>query len=600
MIANYLVGRSWIQHTLVVLLAAGVGLSYSLSYGMETQATYLLNPLRALDPSFLEFDWLAAQTTAYHKDFAIVVKLLSLFGSLPWGIAIANVALGATFVLAIYWFLSAHFKRDTLVVILILMLFVVIERTASIADSHILTFRFEPSSVAACAAAIGLLLLVAERYLWSGVAIAVGGFFHTNFLLLDFVFFGCAHLALGRAGLIRRGFLQFAPSLVVLLHDVPMLYAMATDPLAENARYIMQFIRAPHHFRPVADLWGFVAFAGWHLLAIAGTGIRTENTNTSSRLLRVYLAFTGVIIIAAILTTIVFVPQVAQLLFLRMSPFSILLAQLIIATSIAAGLATADARQTARRDGWRVLAAACGGGLIVAYYVSTGGILDTVFVAVSMVVLVAMIAVACGYWRFDTDGARYRPSCIRLEAVFLGLLIPALVWSAAPPRFTGALAFSETSPFYKRYNVFLGEPAPFRGLYEWAQSTHRASQFLIPPNMKSFRVFAGRAVVVDWQSTPWLPSEVIEWYRRIGRVSGNPDVRAIEDAETGYARMDQARLRALAEEFGVDYAVFRKPFDVQQVNAEVVYENKDFLVVKACGGVAGDCGRQHAPRPARD
>lgn len=588
----YAAGRPWFQHAMVMMLAGAVGLSYGLSYGMETQATYLLYPLRELDPTFLQFDWLAAQTAAYHKNFAIIIWLLSVLGPLSWGVAIANVALVATFILTIYAFLVANFSRDALVAILLLMFFVVIERTISVADSHILTFRFEPSSVAACAITIGLFLLIAERYLWSGIFIAVGGFFHTNFLLLDFVFFGCAHLALGRKGIIRRAIPQFAPSLVVLLPELPMLYTMATDPLADDARYIIQIIRGPHHFVPLTDLYGFVAFAGWHLLAACCIGVRSGEHSASSRLLRVYLAFTGVIILAALLTTLVFVPQVAQLLFLRMAPFPILLAQLIIATTIASNLQAADARQTVTLNPWRVATAGCGGGLILTHSILVGGPLDIGFVAVGSTLVLAMIATASGYLRRGPNRTRYRPSWITSESLLLGLLVSALVVSAAPPKYLGGLVFSETSPFYKRYNVLLGEPLPLRELYAWARSTHPAAQFLVPPNMKSFRVFAGRAIVVDWQSTPWVPSEVVEWYRRIGRVSGNPDVKNVGDAESGYARMEQLRLRSLAEEFGVDYGVFRKPFDVQQVNTEIVFENGGFIVVKACGDLGKDCRRQ--------
>ena len=130
----------------------------------------------------------------------------------------------------------------------------------------------------------------------------------------------------------------------------------------------------------------------------------------------------------------------------------------------------------------------------------------------------------------------------------------------------------------------------FGKLYGWARSTAPESQFLIPPNLKSFRLFAERAVVVDWQTTPWKPFEIIEWYRRLGRISGTPDLRTVEEAEAGYAEMDRARLESLEKEFGVDYVVFRRPFDVRQVRGahveepqvtgKIAFMNDSYLVLK--------------------
>jgi hypothetical protein len=74
-------------------------------------------------------------------------------------------------------------------------------------------------------------------------------------------------------------------------------------------------------------------------------------------------------------------------------------------------------------------------------------------------------------------------------------------------------------------------------------------------------------------------------------VSGTPDVKNVQDAEAGYARMDQSRLRSLVEEFGADYGVFRKPFDVRRIDAEIVFENAGFLVVRTCMDSGKDCGR---------
>ena len=575
--------RPWFEHVLIAFLALAVGLSFGLSYGLETHTSYLLHPLREINPTFLQFDWLAAHTELVHKSFALIIRALSTLGPLPWTVAIANVVLVATFILAIYGFLHANFKRDAVVAIALFTFFVVIDRTTSVADTHILTVRLEPSSIAACAVMIGLLLMITERYAWSGLFVAVAGFVHTNYLLLDFVFFGLAHLAFGRRGLVLRLILQFAPSLLPLFRELPMLYAMAGDPLAADARHIMAFIRAPHHELPLTSLQDFLPFVGWHLLAMSCIGMETANRGVSSRLVRVYLVWLGVVMVAALLTTVVVVPQVSQLRFFRMAPVSIVLAQLIIVTSIGYLLGRGEEGRAAVP--WRLAVAALGGAAILVHYVAQGRFLEAGLVVVGLVLVTMMVGGASGYLGQRLAGTPFQSAMMRSKWLPIAVLTGGLVVSTAPPKYVAGLEPAAAGPFYKRYNVLIGDPRPLRELYGWARSTAPESQFLIPPNLKSFRLFAERAVVVDWQTTPWKPFEIIEWYRRLGRISGKPDLRTVEEAEAGYAEMDRARLESLEKEFGVDYVVFRRPFDVRQVKGpqvkgKVAFMNDSYLVLK--------------------
>jgi hypothetical protein len=556
----------WLQHSVVLTLAVIVGLSFGLCYGLGNHNTYLLHPFRELDPEFLQYDWLAAQTTAYHQNFALLIWLLAALGPLPWSVAIANVLLIATMMWVLYSFLIAYFGRDALVAILLLMSFVLLEKTRSVASSHILTSVLEPSSIAAVAVITGLLLLIAEHYLWSGIFVAIGGFFHTNFLLLDFIFFTCTHIVLGRKGIIRRIALQFAPSLLALLHELPMLYIMASDPLGSDARYAFQFIRSPHHYVPLAYLREFIPFAGWHLLAFSCLGLKNGDSKIASRLARVYWVFLGLVIAATLLTTLVYVSFVSQLFFWRMAPFSILLAQLIIVTRIVPIVQCSTQNRRLRAEYWQWTLAAVGGGLILTHHTlgakpTEVGLfqVDEVF---AMIEIVAVLTFVILTW---VNVVRYL-AVIPPASLAFGLVLAGLVFSAAPA--------------YKASNVLHGLSAPKRELYQWVSSTAPDSQFLIPPGLKTFRLHTGRAVVVDWKSTPIKPSELIEWYRRIGRVSGNFRVKNLKEAEMGYAMINQQRLSSLVKEFGVNYAVFKKPFDSTRVSGKEVFSNSKFLVIK--------------------
>ncbi len=562
------------QHTLAV------GLSFGLSYGLETHTTYLLHPLRTLDPEFLRFDWLAAETAPYHKHFSSIISALSPLAPLPWAVAIGNLALIATFLASIYAFLIAHFRRDAFLITLLLMFLVVLERTASIADSHILTFRLEPSSVAACAAAIALLLMLSERYAWSGLMLAIAGFFHTNYLLLDFAFFGCAHVALGHKGLARRLFLQLGPSFVPLGLELPMLYAMATDPLADQARYIMQVIRAPHHYAPGTDLGQFPGFFAWQLLVLSSAHPSGGASTIESRLMRVYLVFTTLVLVAVFLTTVIFEPHVSQLMIMRMAPFSILLAQIIILTRIVPVLREGKNDRAGKRITWRTVAAVLGATALIAHYAIATGPVDIALLVLASAALAA--SYRCANRRLvrahaDTPALRFR---VAPETLALGALSLAMFVAVLPPRFLGGHGLSAAGPFHKRYNVLLGEPAPFRELYAFVRSTAPESRFVIPPNLKSFRLFGRRAAVVDWQSTPMKPFELVEWYRRLEEISGRPEVKTLAEAEAGYARMDQARLERIAGIYGVHYVVQRKPFDPGRIDSDLVFSNEEFLVFR--------------------
>lgn len=44
--------------------------------------------------------------------------------------------------------------------------------------------------------------------------------------------------------------------------------------------------------------------------------------------------------------------------------------------------------------------------------------------------------------------------------------------------------------------------------------------------------------------------------------------------------MDRASRDALENEFGVDYVVFKRPFDVRQIKGEVAFMNDSYLVLK--------------------
>jgi hypothetical protein len=95
--------------------------------------------------------------------------------------------------------------------------------------------------------------------------------------------------------------------------------------------------------------------------------------------------------------------------------------------------------------------------------------------------------------------------------------------------------------------------------------------------MPDFRLQSERAVVVDWKASPVLATEILEWYRRMGRVSGDSAVAGLDQAEAGYASLSRASLDSLSRDYGAGYAVFRTP---RADTGEVVYHNPDYVVLR--------------------
>jgi hypothetical protein len=106
--------------------------------------------------------------------------------------------------------------------------------------------------------------------------------------------------------------------------------------------------------------------------------------------------------------------------------------------------------------------------------------------------------------------------------------------------------------------------------------------FLTPPDEDTLRFWGERAIVVDWKGVPALPGEIAEWYRRLGDVLGERDIKSEVDVAR-YAELDPARLEALRGRYGFDFAVVRRAHAARFRSYRPAYENPEFVVL-ATGG----------------
>jgi hypothetical protein len=360
--------------------------------------------------------------------------------------------------------------------------------------------------------------------------------------------------------------LQLTPALLVLAVQLPMLLDMAADPDGAAARRIFLEVRSPHHYMPRTYLISFLPFLAWHLLA--GAVHSPFDGQVRRRWRALHASMFALVFAATVLTTVVFVPVVSQLFFWRLAPFSVLMAQVSVVAGAALWLerrlagVPVDAGGDWRRA--RIVAAAVALLLFLRRAVWSGGIVSP------SVVGLAMTAAAVAFIMRQAHQGRGGGRFPFLHALMLVVLTVA-----------GSLGISKG---IERSNLLVSDLTPAeRSLFAWAGRTHADARFLVPPDMSTFRLWAGRAIVAEWKSTPILPAQLIEWYRRVDAVAGGTGPTTMDEAAAGYRALERPHLSWLLTEFDVDYAVI--PLDARlgrtpPADLPIAWQNEEYLVLE--------------------
>jgi hypothetical protein len=96
--------------------------------------------------------------------------------------------------------------------------------------------------------------------------------------------------------------------------------------------------------------------------------------------------------------------------------------------------------------------------------------------------------------------------------------------------------------------------------------------------MEAFRLLSRRAIVVDWKGVPAIPTELVEWLRRLRDVSGRPSLTTADELK-GYDAMDPARLEQLHARYRFEYVVVRRGTETRLAGYPRAYENASFVVL---------------------
>ena len=554
--------RSWFTKRPASWTAAAVAalvfaLSFGFNYGTGNQNTYLLGGLRLAHPELLTHDWLASQTTDYHYFFAYPVALLMQLDPSGWSFAAANVIMLTAGALIIFLLTGALAARSERVgVFLLVMLVCILTRTASAGGSYIYDNVFQPSTIGSTGLLLACYFFLRGRYLCSGLALAVGGLFHANYLLLGFPLFLVAHLFVSRERLVFRMAQQFVAPLVALAVWSPTLLSVVGGSGSAEGLDILLTFRAPHHYVPTSYWPEFLPLLAWLLvwtLAMPKKQVFARRLPPGTALIASLVVLVGV---ATILTTVVYVPRVAQLYVWRLCPFLMLLLQIQVLGAVTRELAAGQHDDPAMASKLQRIVVGGLAGILAVFYACYAQTARAALVAAVLLLALAGVLFACFVRERWARGAGR-----------LSIALPLLMFTLV-----GALMLSGTA---ERSNLLRAPDKLDQTLYAWARTTDVDAVFMVPLDMEDFRLQAQRAIVVDMKSTPFEPSELEEWYSRVEALSGG------SGEASGYGALSAVQLQTLAARYSVSYVVLEQDVASDAPSKwPVVFVNERYRVLR--------------------
>ena len=561
-----------VEYSLVGVAVLAFAVSYGFNYGYDNQLVYFVKSLALTQPGLLRADWFTNHTTHYHRTFIYLGALLLKLNARGWAVAFAqtlSVICGALCIFRIVKRVAGAALAVPAFLLLLAILF--ITRTSSVGASYLFDTIFQPSTLGALGSIAATWLFVEERWFESGLALAFGGIFHANYLVLAYPIFGLAHLALGFKDFKRRVTQQFAPLIVATIVMSPLLLAASRGTPSTQATDILFKIRSPHHYNPVRFERNFIPFAAWQMLGI-GAGWLLHRTPNGKRLGAVMTGLMVTVWAGTILTTLFDITKVNQIFVWRFAPNADICGQIFVAC----GLAQVLAQPRRARSYPRVaIALVCAGlGLFGLYFHS-----KEAPPLPRLLLAYFGLAVAACVLDLGLDWAR------KLAPTLDKSVTEAKTLLAFSPWLIGAVALYQQAPTrieegYRRSTLVREDEGRANlELYRWLrESSPRDAIYLTPPDLDGSRFLGQRAIVVDWKAVPLIPSELLVWYERLCDVTGR-QLGSSADLG-GYQGLDLERLRRLVPKYHPDYVVVRRGNERRFPGFPVVYQNNGFAVLK--------------------
>ena len=572
------------QFTTQFSLVFGMVLTLAVSgyqFGRGNLTVYLLDGLRVVHPELLRNDWFVTQTLQYHACFSMLTAGLMSLHLLEPGFLIGYLAL--IILWQIFWRrLVIELGGDDRIYLISVFLFYLSAAGISVGVFQFLQDGcFLPSNVASVAMLGGIVNWIGGRRIASGIWFGIAGLFHVNYAALAVGLWPSllAWEALDRypnlpwllfipkalrdsSGQIRprrqlkqtvlASVFALLPSLVNIGFALPdELRRGGNMPMADFVAVYVRF-RHTHHFDPLhwpAVLW--ISFLWPIPLAIWAASRSSASKPCQPARREAYRIFTllaGLLIIAFLFAGVWFLNEpLVQLCLWRFSIYIKLM------SCVGAAFILCNQRLL-RLPLARVLR------------------------------LIAIVAVL-GYIGFlNTDPAQRGPVWNMAHehragiGLVIGLWVVLAIEESLSAGTSGGAWFRKLATFALPVIVLIAWPiigvgmtpepidAQYREVCLWAKdpaSTPLDAIFLVPPQETDFRLYAQRAIVVNFKHVPQLSGEIIQWERRLLDVLGVPTVnvfphdytQTLAAIESTYEQRSPADLIAVARKYGARYIV---------------------------------------------
>ncbi|HEY0254495.1 MAG TPA: hypothetical protein VGC41_23365, partial [Kofleriaceae bacterium] len=336
----------------VIAVAFLVAHACGYRFGVANQTTYFLHALQHAHPDLYRHDWLVSSTSEYHTIFSFFAGLLFELddvGALAFGIT--HVVLMVALIVGMYLLVRATTPRATIITFILVLGWVAVNGERSIAGSYIWSSYLQPSLIGAAGWIIGLAMYARGRPLAAGIALAIGGLFHVNFLILGIGAFGLAELVVERDW--KRLAWLLAPQLVALAILAPEILAHASSSDPDRSLWVLVQFHAPLHYKASWIARTLPRFIRWPALAVVVAPVAIAYGNSAAvRRLVWWAGLVAAICVAGTLVMIIptFLP-LTRLYVWRLAPFAILAAQIVCAIALAATVA--DVRVWRTQPLWR-------------------------------------------------------------------------------------------------------------------------------------------------------------------------------------------------------------------------------------------------------
>ncbi|HYQ29029.1 MAG TPA: DUF6798 domain-containing protein [Polyangiaceae bacterium] len=559
------------EYGAVALAAIAFAASYGLTYGYDNQFVYFLKSLTLVDDSLLRSDWFTNQTTQYHRVFIYFGAFLLKLNAHGWAVAVTQFLLVLLGALVIYRLVKRVAGSQLAVAAYLLLLSILfLTRTSSVGASYLFDTILQPSTLGALGSIAGTLFFVEERWLASGVCLAIGGAFHANYLVLAYPIFGLSHLALGFKDLQRRLLLQFLPLLAITLVLSPLLLAASHTQASPEAQEILFRVRSPHHYNPERYERNFMPFAAWQLLGI-GSGWLLHKTENGRRLGAVLCGLMLTIWTGTILTTFYDFPKVNQIFVWRFAPNADLLSQILFACALAHALGKPWVTRHYPGVALGLIAAGLGTFGMFWHGKPNAPIPNLVLVLLGAVLVVRLADLALDALSHFLPAQASEVAQLKRLLIFCPLLLGMYeLYRVVPHRMQEA----------RSHSTLLKEDGGRNDeLYRWLrEESPKDAIYLTPPDLEGARFLGQRAIVVDWKAVPLIPTELLGWYERLCDVTGR-QVKGMGDLG-GYNSLDPERLSLIVSKYHPAYMVLRREAARRFPDLPVVYKNSGYSVLK--------------------